>query len=43
MGDPYAKHCLLQPDQVNRAVLFWFIVESDASVRYCTVAYTGRV
>ena len=33
----------LQPDQINMFVLFWYLVKSDASVRYCTVAYTGQV
>ena len=25
------------------AVLFWYLVKSDVSVRYCTVAYTEHV
>ena len=29
----------VQPDQINMAVLFCYLVE--ASVLYCTVAYTG--
>ena len=33
----------LQSDQINMAVLFWYLVKSDASVRYCTVAVTGQV
>ena len=32
----------VQPDQINTAVLFWFLVKSDAIVRYCTLAYTGQ-
>ena len=33
----------LQPDQINMAVvvLFWYLVKSDASVRYCTEVYTA--
>ena len=34
---------ILQVDQINMAVLFLYIAKSDASVRYCTVAYTGKV
>ena len=26
----------VQPDQINMAVLFWYIEKSDARVRYCT-------
>ena len=33
----------LQPDQINMSVLLWFLVTSNASVRYCTIAYTGQV
>ena len=33
----------IQPDQINMAVLFWYLVESDASVRYLTVVDTGQV
>ena len=29
----------IQHDQINMAVLFWYFVKSDDSVRYCTVAY----
>ena len=29
------KH--IQPDRINMAVLFWFLVKSDDSVRYCAV------
>ena len=32
-----------QPDQINMNVFFWYLVKRDASVRYCTVAYTGQV
>ena len=27
---------------LNMAVLFWYLVKIDASVRYCTVAYTWQ-
>ena len=30
---------LLQTDQINMAVLFCYLVKSDASIRYCTVVY----
>ena len=33
----------VQGDQFNMAFLFWYLVKSDASVRYSTVAYTGQV
>ena len=34
----------IQPDQINMAVLFWYLVESDlSSVGYCTEAYTRQV
>ena len=32
-----------QGDQLYMAVCFWYLVESDASLRYCTEAYTGQV
>ena len=32
---------VLQPDQIYIAVLFQYLVKRDASVRYCTVMYTG--
>ena len=34
---------IIQPDQINMAVLFWYLVKRYASVRFCTVAYTGQV
>ena len=34
---------IIQLYQINMAVLFWWLVKSDARVRYCTVAYTGQV
>ena len=40
---PIAKMGDIQPDQINIVVLFWYLVKSNASVRYCTVAYTGQV
>ena len=33
----------VQGDQINMAVLFWYLVKSDARVRYYTVAYNGQV
>ena len=33
----------LQGYQLNMAVFFWHLVKSNACVRLCTVAYTGRV
>ena len=33
----------IQPDQIYMTVLFWYLAKSDASVRYCTVAYTRHV
>ena len=33
----------LQPDQINMAVLFWYLVKSDASVRFHTLTCTGQV
>ena len=30
----------IQPDQINMTVLFLYLVKSNASVRYCIVAYT---
>ena len=33
----------IQPNQLNMAVLFWYFVKSDATVRYCTLAYTDQV
>ena len=35
--------CLIQSNQLNMAVFFRHLVKSDVSVRYCTVAYAGRV
>ena len=32
------KSLLIQPDQINMAVLFWYLVKSDAGVR--TVHWT---
>ena len=33
----------VQPDQMNRVVLFWYLAISDFSiVPYCTVAYPGQ-
>ena len=29
----------IQPDQINMAEFFWYLLKSDASVRDCTVAY----
>ena len=37
LGDVYEK-IKVEPDQINMAVLFWYLVKSDVSVRYCTVA-----
>ena len=34
---------MLQPDQNNMAVFFWYLVIIGAGVRYCTVLYTGKV
>ena len=34
---------IVQPDQMNMAVLFWYLVKSDDNVRYCKVAYTAQV
>ena len=37
---------LVQPDQINMAVLFSYLVKSDASVCYCTYSslhWTSRV
>ena len=36
----FAKGVVLQPDQINMAVFFWYPVNSDASVQ---IAYTGQV
>ena len=33
----------IQPDQINMAVVFLYLAESDTSVRFCTVAYTGQI
>ena len=32
----------LQQDQINMAVLFWFLVKNDACVPCCEVEYTGH-
>ena len=29
----------IQPDQIDMAVMFWYLVKGDASVCHCTVAY----
>ena len=34
---------MLQSDQINMAVFFWYLVKSDAIVRNCTVANTEQV
>ena len=34
---------IIQPNQINMAVLFWYPIKSNASVRYTTEAYTGQV
>ena len=33
----------VQGDQINMAVLFWYLVKSNASVRYCTSSDAGQV
>ena len=33
----------IQHDQINMAVMFWYLVKSSASVRYSTVTYTDQV
>ena len=33
----------LQTDKIHMAVLVWYLVNSDASVRQCTATYTGQV
>ena len=33
----------IQPDQKNMAVMFWYLVNRDATVRYCRLAYTGQI
>ena len=38
------QYPMLQPDNINLSVLFWYFVKkSDASEPNCTVAYTGEV
>ena len=29
----------IKPDQINMVVLFWYLVKSDDSVCYCTIAF----
>ena len=38
----FSEH-YIQGEQLNISMLFWYLVKSDVIVRYCTVAYTGRV
>ena len=33
---PHAALQKVQPDQINMAVFFWYLVKSDSSVCYCT-------
>ena len=33
----------VQPDRLKMAMLFWYLVKSDASVNYCTVLCIGQV
>ena len=40
-GIPLRTSATTGPDK--HAVLFWYLVKSGASVRYCTVAYTEHV
>ena len=37
LGEEEAGGGTALPDQINMAVLLWYLVKSDASVRYCTV------
>ena len=30
----------IQPDQINMALFYWYLLKSDPRLRYCTVAYT---
>ena len=35
---------MLQPDQINMAVSFWYLVKCDlSSIKHCTVAYTKQI
>ena len=34
---------IIQPDQINMAVLICYLVRTNSRVRYCIVAYTGQV
>ena len=38
-----SKSSKVQPDQIDMAVLFWYLVQSDTSVRYCTLSLRGQV
>ena len=44
LTEHYYHHAQLQPDQINMAVLFWYLGKSDASVQYSGAeTYTGQV
>ena len=32
----------IQGDQIDMAVFFLYLVKCDATIRYCTVAYSGQ-
>ena len=43
MSNDVLKKSIIQGDQLNMAVFFWYLEKVTCPVYTCTVAYTGQV